>query len=207
MSAVTKVFESYELLEDILLRLPIQDLTQAQRVNKYFKSLITNSKPIRRALFFEPSKSGAVEWYPIEKQWKTRGGSKTSKVLHLNPFANRYFVSKAEEVQGLDGLFLQFFPHRSRVRPSWRSMLLTQPPIRVLTIKQCSVKAPGYIWIENEKGVTIGDFVDAVRRNWRQGGLNFNRILEYYVWQVNGVGKWQTLKGVLCGHDVLAALD
>ncbi|KAJ4286091.1 hypothetical protein N0V90_013440 [Kalmusia sp. IMI 367209] len=45
----------YEVLEGILLQLPIQDLLLCQRVCRRFRDMVASSKPIRRALFLEPA--------------------------------------------------------------------------------------------------------------------------------------------------------
>lgn len=50
-----KVLETYELLEDILLRLPLRQILLIQRVNKTFYAVIQDSDRIKRALFLEPT--------------------------------------------------------------------------------------------------------------------------------------------------------
>lgn len=58
----SEVFAVPELLEKILLHLPILDLlTVAQRVNKTFLATITSSIHLRRALFFETRPQTQVE--------------------------------------------------------------------------------------------------------------------------------------------------
>lgn len=51
--AASQVFAIPEILENILLRLPMLDLLLAQRVDKTFRGVINSSIHIRRALFFE----------------------------------------------------------------------------------------------------------------------------------------------------------
>lgn len=53
-SATAQVLSTPELLEAILLHLPMQDLLLSQRVNKKFKGVIDGSIHLQRALFFEP---------------------------------------------------------------------------------------------------------------------------------------------------------
>lgn len=43
-----------ELVEHVLLQLPLRDILIAQRVNKVWKAIITNSPSIQKALFFRP---------------------------------------------------------------------------------------------------------------------------------------------------------
>jgi hypothetical protein len=61
--AVKEVLESPELLEAILIRLPMKDLLFAQGVCKLWRELIsTESINLRRALFFEPLIFGPVSY-------------------------------------------------------------------------------------------------------------------------------------------------
>lgn len=53
-SAVDRFCSTPELLENMLLKLPMQDLLLAQRVCSRFQATIAGSIKIRRALFFEP---------------------------------------------------------------------------------------------------------------------------------------------------------
>ena len=54
-SAVTvAVFDTAELLEEILLAMPIEDLLRAQAVSSTWKAAMNNSVRIQRALFFRP---------------------------------------------------------------------------------------------------------------------------------------------------------
>jgi hypothetical protein len=45
----------YEILQAILLQLPMQDLLLSQRICQRFRYMVSSSKPIRRALFLEPA--------------------------------------------------------------------------------------------------------------------------------------------------------
>jgi hypothetical protein len=59
-AAAMAVLESYELLEMILLELPLKDMLLAQRTSKTFQSLTKKSLPIRGALFLEPGQVQAL---------------------------------------------------------------------------------------------------------------------------------------------------
>ncbi|KAI7298394.1 hypothetical protein KC315_g18061 [Hortaea werneckii] len=54
MSAVAKVFTTVELLEAILLELPMKDILRAQQVCKHWKQVIAGSNAIKKALFMRP---------------------------------------------------------------------------------------------------------------------------------------------------------
>ena len=49
-----------ELLELILMNLPMRDLLFAQSVSKFWKEVIANSSYLQKALFFKPSDSGKI---------------------------------------------------------------------------------------------------------------------------------------------------
>ena len=61
-TAVAAVFETYEILESILHKLPMKDLLFAQKVCKTFKQIIGRSGKLQRALFFKqvPAKTQKV---------------------------------------------------------------------------------------------------------------------------------------------------
>ena len=52
--ASAQVFDTTELLEMILYKLPIRDLLFAQRIAKQWKAVIDNSVKLQQALFFRP---------------------------------------------------------------------------------------------------------------------------------------------------------
>lgn len=60
MAASEHVFATVELLETVLLKLPIRDLLLVQRTNKQWQAVITGSKKVQRALFFEPVTSSPI---------------------------------------------------------------------------------------------------------------------------------------------------
>jgi hypothetical protein len=62
-SASTTVFADFDLLEDILLHLPLQDLLLTERVCKQWQSMQQTSVRVRKALFLEPFHAQKV-YYP-----------------------------------------------------------------------------------------------------------------------------------------------
>ena len=61
-AARTKVLNTNELLEHILLHLPLRQLLFAQRVNKRFRATIRDTPRIKQALFIDPSSTERVQW-------------------------------------------------------------------------------------------------------------------------------------------------
>jgi hypothetical protein len=61
-----QALETYEMLEDILLHLPLRQLLFSQRVNNRFEFIIQDSLRIKQALFLEPTTKKCVQphqWY------------------------------------------------------------------------------------------------------------------------------------------------
>ncbi|KAK3631456.1 hypothetical protein LTR56_016820 [Elasticomyces elasticus] len=91
-----KVLGTYELLETILLHLPLRQLLLCQRVNRAFKDVVNRSAPIRKALFLEPSCRDTIEitMQPVlhnpqprfKPMWKFSGRAELTLPV-LNPFA------------------------------------------------------------------------------------------------------------------------
>lgn len=106
MTAAASVLGTCELLEQILLQLPLRQLLLAQRISKTFHELIQDSPSIRRALFLPRASDTAVESHVGDvdgkrrrrkqkeyEQQKTRWrfpGSAQNVKLMVNPFLTTY---------------------------------------------------------------------------------------------------------------------
>lgn len=64
MAAKSKVFSTTELLEAILLQLPMKDVLLSQRVSKEWRDTIVGSTKLRELLFLFPIEEGAYEPSP-----------------------------------------------------------------------------------------------------------------------------------------------
>ncbi|KAK5128297.1 hypothetical protein LTR85_002964 [Meristemomyces frigidus] len=155
MAASTRVFDTYELLKNILLHLPFRDLLLAESVSKSFQSLIERSKKIRAALFRTPFVDGlTVEhgMYRVEvdqdgedyygSAWQTLNEVAYEPVI--NPFINNFGMGSQDwNGAGLlkhdgfinpSGGILSGKPVGNKVKvftykhASWRKMLAFQPP-------------------------------------------------------------------------------
>lgn len=67
------VLNTYELLEAIILELPMQQILDIRRVSKTWKAIIDRSKPLRTKLFLEPETSKCL-WVMDRRS------------LHLRPY-------------------------------------------------------------------------------------------------------------------------
>ena len=55
ITAAVRVFEVTEILESIMLEVPMRDLLLSKRVSRQFQQNIVGSVNLQRALFFEPA--------------------------------------------------------------------------------------------------------------------------------------------------------
>lgn len=135
-SPVAVVFGTYELLEAIVYELPIRDVLLAQRVDRQFKAVITDSTKLQQALFFKPIPGGPIEAETSHcSSYRVYYNPLLRKLVHqMCMYSSEGYVnSKGLEVALLGGRFIQGRPlHRSWSAPdaSWRRMLHSQPPIR-----------------------------------------------------------------------------
>lgn len=127
MSATDQVLNTAELVELILLQiedLAIAETLRAKRVNRFFCNVITNSMPLLRIAFLEPSPLGGsisnhpeLEIYPdVERELF---------LCEIHPFVNLGDYSWCE---GQEHFFLSDRPYTEAQLESVKSHLVTQPP-------------------------------------------------------------------------------
>ncbi|KAI7201042.1 hypothetical protein KC343_g15253 [Hortaea werneckii] len=128
MSAVAKVFKIIELLEAILLELPMKDLLRTQQVRKHWKQVIVGSNAIQKALFMRPG--GAAEAAVDSFRYRCPKADVTMGEIAINPcFFDNDGIKK--DYMG----FTCFLPRRaidSRDFPrNFALMSITQSPIKL----------------------------------------------------------------------------
>ncbi|KAK4621126.1 uncharacterized protein CLAFUR5_10484 [Fulvia fulva] len=208
--AAENVWQVAELLEEILLRLPLHDLLVSQRVCRTWH---TGTSSILEALFLQP-RPGRCTYRSTGRNpgWKNLDGDAVSPVY--NPFISKDFVF----IPDLDAdEMLAALPyggeiiHYGLVAPdpfikkhqqlyqqvnflgmgaSWRNMLVMQPPATQIEF-DCDnhwYEVTGNIstTISNPNGVTWGDLVDAYRAHWMQ-------CLNCPIWgtpELDGPARW-----------------
>lgn len=101
MAAGVAVATTYELVEHILLHLPLRQLLLAQKIGKFFRGVINDSVKIKRALFLDSDNAHTVEWYPTPgpklqpiDRWLLDGDWRASRTADsvrpvLNPFVEQ----------------------------------------------------------------------------------------------------------------------
>lgn len=139
--AIRSVLETYELLEMILLHLPMRRMLLAQRVSKATRTIIQRSIHLQRALYLLPAPLSART--PSLTLQPTLNNVIYSRWMpQLGPWTldTRFIKRRTEEAPTTD-LHLHFkvaYDHYSRAKPidkipsrfptgSWTRMLLTQP--------------------------------------------------------------------------------
>ncbi|KAK5677249.1 hypothetical protein LTS10_010438 [Elasticomyces elasticus] len=196
---MAKVFGITELLENILLHLPLIDLLFSQRVCKTWHNVVSGSSKIQKALFFTPG---------TKEDATTRNGVQTyccvfgrvfrgCQSFTLNPLLR---ASNAKgDMRGLEAL-LKRIVYTRVPKTSCRFMLLTQPPTTVAIRYDISSWQRGDRCVNRDvciEAMTLGELAEKwelVTRNLKQsGGL-----------VVGAVGRWWSEHGVDSEHDACA---
>ncbi|KAF2006414.1 hypothetical protein P154DRAFT_258943 [Amniculicola lignicola CBS 123094] len=154
--------EVYELLEQILLLLPMRDLLLSQRVCRRWRHVIVDSKPIQRALHFLPVSDD------------TPGRYENPLLFDEPPFCDYFGIGIMGDEGGLTGILMvgdshsgwkKGWPKAFRyTEASWRRMQLTQPLVESFIVEDFRV-APVYDdvladIVQNKKGgVVMGDML------------------------------------------------
>ena len=157
--AIIRVLNTVELLEQILLFLPIKDLLLAQSVNTTFKAQIENSQALQRALFFEPASlkqeasltrhhgDAKPIWRTTATEQPQPGGIVLTPVF-LNPLLLTKFPwfyalfhrdkDSAHPVEFRAAIDIHnnsdLAPAMARAEASWRKMQFIQPPTHSLCV-------------------------------------------------------------------------
>lgn len=53
-----------ELLEEVVMHLPLRDILLCQRVDTHFRDVVQSSSNIKKVLFLEPATRKTAEWIP-----------------------------------------------------------------------------------------------------------------------------------------------
>ncbi|KAK5108546.1 hypothetical protein LTR62_008203 [Meristemomyces frigidus] len=182
ITAVATTLAIPELLETILLNLPLTYILLAQRVCKAWRNLIRDSKAIQQSLFLAPvvGSPSSIDRYS-NIGWIFRQGrpfDADGKPL-VHPLIQWRFMSNQGEagtrhdgfVTTNPGPEIMKLPHESQA--SWRSMSLLHPPLHNVnlysTLGSSRLRTHPRYDIENgsESGVTVGGYVDGLRDYWK----------------------------------------
>lgn len=102
-SAMNQVLTTYELLESILLELPLRDVLLAQRVSETFKDIINNSLPLQRQLFLAPISNCLLVDQPMNGVFLTTRSSCSERPTQYATYTGPKFT--------INPFIAQFWPH------------------------------------------------------------------------------------------------
>ena len=168
VSAVVSVLENYELLEHVLVQLPLRDLFVVQRVSSTWNALIGRSSSIQKKMFL------AADGTPMEPMHDARPESVSEMIVtyesqpRLNPvltlacldcggYSRKVKFGDVTFHCSQHGTQLQFTLRRL-ASEVFRSTLLCQPPVTAVTV--FPDYNPAKI-LHNAAGVKIADVCDA----------------------------------------------
>lgn len=166
LSARDRALSVPEVLEIILLQLPLKDLlVNGQRVNRLFHDVITSSRSLQQALFFRPIRDAStmkVRTNPLlrkkfppwfENKWLM---SRTFVLSDHKHFWRLDWNSSKERAEAY-----------ARKEASWRRMLVAQPPVQDLIVKMRAEAMGGPSQSKGElrleDGLCMGLFYDLVQ--------------------------------------------
>ena len=134
--AQTQFFATQELLEMLLVHLPIRDiLLRAPLVSKHWKATIDTSPTLQHALFFRPVPGKTLRLYdsirnPYVSFWAEKEDAEHIHTVFANPFylGLKKRSQQQEEVTGRQRTALD------RPEASWRRMRIVQPEVEVTAL-------------------------------------------------------------------------
>ncbi|KAF2726791.1 hypothetical protein EJ04DRAFT_582465 [Polyplosphaeria fusca] len=153
----SRVFGVYELLEAILLYLPMRFLLLAQGVNRCWKATIDSSKPIQCALFFLPRDPDSE---PVKNELIEKVFARFFRMTLLTYHWTKKDFKCIIKLKTTRDLFGKGWKNTNA---SWRKMLMIQPPVFTLEITDNRV-APDYHDcfndpVNNKEGVRLADLL------------------------------------------------
>lgn len=186
MAAAAKVRALPELLENILLQLPIRDLLFAQKVCKTFKQVMEESPSIQRALFFTPGGVGDV--YQTDGKETAEQAAHTeyvrTKSIALNPLVvSDYIAYHYKSVGVLKGEYhFSEAALKARQNASCHRMWMSQPPMNitaVFTLREVETRDiddidPDELDSEGEPMTHDATFMVSTAKHWKFGVLAEN---------------------------------
>ena len=188
LDAGTRLTTTFELLEQILMQLPIETVLFAQRVSQCFRSTIKNSRALQQKLFLAPVSAGHTNDEPQLNPLLTKRSVVSRLPLFLRSIGHPSFItyrgSKRESPLKTDVLTID----RNSVDPgyqvywqlrqssrhtngsqaaivlgsgSWRDMYLTQPPCMArVVLADLHWYRTGFVTIST--GVTMNNILDVL---------------------------------------------
>ena len=180
MAAATAVFDTYELLEHILLQLPATSITKCSRVSSTWRLLIRNSSRIREAHTLHPKASREypsvmyesrepIKFKPMLPARTTPIPGPGGPINFLHMLRSRNTLPGPSKSVKID-FFVPFRILRNDPRrPEYEDEYISNPPISHLRIGYSVYPLkPSNVYREhdnecvlrNPKGITMGELLD-----------------------------------------------
>lgn len=231
-SAASKVFNTTELLENILLFLDLRTLLLSKGVNTQFRDVVDGSTKIQKALFFEPlsypttADVELLETQPTEPKhpWGGKGEpylpDHIAKVQPVNPLLDRYlgygcgwgsegWTTAPTMSAACDDATLERL-EKSDPCSSWRRMLVLQPHAAPFYVFDTISNSDQIVRVSGFKGLRMEDFIAHGRLSnddWHGTvQLNGGMLWSLGKYDQDSVREWcraETLDRI-CGWEVLS---
>ncbi|KAJ5771267.1 uncharacterized protein N7511_003318 [Penicillium nucicola] len=123
-SPIQRALGIYEILEQVLLQLNLDEIIRAQQICSRWKNVIQTSPALEQACWYRPLK-------------ETHQQDDSPELVELNPAFNRLGVSIQKLTNGPKQETGDFdLKKRIYDKPgSWTTMLATQPPVRCIEME------------------------------------------------------------------------
>ncbi|KAK5675785.1 hypothetical protein LTS10_011512 [Elasticomyces elasticus] len=207
----TSMLDVPELLENIILYLPLRDIVQAQRVSKHWLDSIKSSPRIQQALFLRRS---------VNISSKLRQTACPVLGLQVADAEGHNQQAYALPTTGVDLIMrpgsTEWIAAQAVDQSSLGNMFVSQPPSYELHIRPDVVGFHAAVRVRNDKGVTVGDVGRKLQEHVRCCGtcktaLNQYARIEYSDrystwWPFTWSDDVQRSKLETCGWTVLARM-
>ncbi|KAM3424360.1 hypothetical protein BST61_g11102 [Cercospora zeina] len=131
-NAATRVFNTFELAEQIFLDVPPRTiLVSIQRTCKQFKAVVEGSSPLQQALFFEPISDTRLRLAPRSWRWRCSGKWILTAEEHCGCWyeSSSYCLWMHPLIAPVGENDPQYEATFAYDNASWRRQLASQPPI------------------------------------------------------------------------------
>lgn len=203
------LFNTVELLENVLRFLSPEDLLNTISVCQAFKDVIQVSPTLQRTLFLKPAplKQWAVAYYPGHGR-TLHAGPTATKLLNFGnvtwsyPYAYNPLLFKKVKEDDLGLAYIAWISHSpggyfdiAAKRPgalhdipadaACRAMFLTQPPCKEITINLVGRGTRRWVPVgrcvlANQNGVTIGGLLEVMRRERMKHSVSVDARMGYF---------------------------
>jgi len=217
-AAAQRTLDIPELLEDILLHLPVCDLLFARRVCKNWSKQVSESHKIQRTLFFGPTSTATMNYNMVADRWfgmpylpepvRSKDGAECRKVTPIiNPLLSAVLDgSRKFKVINYDAQRLPWSAAQLDGSGSLGRLLLSHPPAREVIIEHSCADA-AIAWTVT--GVTVGHIaatLEAHIESCMACLIEGRRALKNVRWELCGSEHLEQRDSACTGWEIWALL-